>query len=53
MKHDMSPNLYGVVHVHPLYVAVVYKNKMKVSPTVAQIGSRPTVDDATQQSRNI
>ena len=35
MEHDISPNLFGVVHVHPLYVDVVHKSKMEVSPTVA------------------
>ena len=35
MDHDMSPNLSGVVHVHPLYVAVAHKSKMEVSLTVA------------------
>ena len=32
---DMLPNLSGVVHVHPLYVAVTHKSKMEVSPGVA------------------
>ena len=49
----MSPNLSSVVHVHPLYVVVVHKSKMVVSPSVAQTGSRLARDDATQQSRNI
>ena len=31
----MSPNLSGVVHVHPLYVVVTHKCKMEVFPTVA------------------
>ena len=35
MKHDMSPNLFEVVHVHPLYVVVAHKSKMEVSPGVA------------------
>ena len=25
MKHDTSLNLFGVVHVHPLYVAIAHK----------------------------
>ena len=49
----MSPNLSDVVHVHPLYVVVDHKSKMKVSPSVAQTGVRLTLDNATQQSRNI
>ena len=44
----MSPNLSGVVHVHPLYVAVAHKSKMKVSPGVAQTGTRLALDDSTQ-----
>ena len=43
----MSPNLSGVVHVHPLYVAVAHKSKMEVSPSVAQIGARLPLEDAT------
>ena len=43
----MSPNLSGVVHMHPLYVVVAHKSK-KVSPSVAQIGARLALDDATQ-----
>ena len=35
MEHDTLPNLSGVVHVHPLYVAVTHKSKMEVSPGVA------------------
>ena len=35
MEHDTSPNLSGVVHVHPLDVAVAHKSKMDVSPGVA------------------
>ena len=31
----MSPNLFSVVHVHPLYVDVAHKSKMEVSSTVA------------------
>ena len=53
MEHDTSPNLSGVVHVHPLYVAVVHKSTMEVSPGVVQTGTRLDLDDATQQSRNI
>ena len=50
MEHDTSPNLFEVVHVHPLYVVVVHKRKMKVSLSVAQTGTRLTQGDATQQS---
>ena len=53
MEHDTSPNLSGVVHVHPLYVVVAHKSKMEVSPDAAQIGTRLALDDATQQSQNI
>ena len=53
MEHDTSPNLSGVVHVHPLYVAVAHKSKMEVSPSVAQTGARFALNNATQQSRNI
>ena len=49
----MSPNLSGVFHVHPLYVAITHKSKMEVSPGVARTGARLALDDATQQSRNI
>ena len=49
MKHDTSPNLSEVVHVHPVYLFVAYKSKMEVSPGVAQTGARPALDDATQQ----
>ena len=35
MEHDTSPNLFEVVHVHPLYVVVAHKSKMDVSPGVA------------------
>ena len=49
----MSPNLSGVVHVHPLYVAVSHKSKMEVSPGIAQTSARLALDDATQQGRNI
>ena len=48
MEYATSPNLYGVVQVHPLYVAVAHKSKMEVSPGVAQISTRLTLDDATQ-----
>ena len=47
MEHDTLPNLFIVVHVHPLYVAVAHKSKMEVSPGVAQTGGRLTLDDAT------
>ena len=50
MKHDTSPNLSEVVHVHPLDVVVAHKSKMQVSPSVAQIGTRLALDDVTQQS---
>ena len=53
MEHDTSPNLSGVVHVHPLYVVVSHKSKMVVSPDAAQTGTRLALDDATQQSQNI
>ena len=53
MEHDASLNLSGVVHVHPLYVAVAHKSKMEVSLGVAQIDARLAFDDATQHSRNI
>ena len=53
MEHDTSPNLSGVVHVHPLYVVVAHKSKMEVSLAVTQTGARLTLDDATEQSRNI
>ena len=52
MEHDTSLNLSEVVHVHPLYLVVAHKSTMKVSPGVAQIGARLTVDNATQQSQN-
>ena len=53
MEHDTSPNLSGVVHMHPIYVVVAHKSKMEVSPGVAQTVARLVVDDATQQSQNI
>ena len=31
----MSPNLSGVIHMHPLYVVVAHKRKMEVSPAIA------------------
>ena len=43
----MSPNLFGVVHVHPLYVAIAHKSKMEVSFAVAQTGVRLALDDVT------
>ena len=48
MKHDMSPNLFSVVHMHPLYVVVAHKSKMEVSFSVAQTGARLALNDATQ-----
>ena len=51
MEHDTLPNLFGVVHVHPLYV-VAHKSKMEVFLDVAQTGARLALDDVTQQSRN-
>ena len=53
MKHDTSPNLSEVIHVHPLYVVVAHKSKLEVSPGVTQIGARLALDDVTQQSQNI
>ena len=53
MDHDTSPNLSGVVHVHPLYVAIAHKIKREVSPGVDRIGTRLALDNATQQSQNI
>ena len=50
MEHDMSPNLFEVIHVHPLYVFVAHKSKIEVSPGVALTGPRFALDDATQQS---
>ena len=47
MEHDTSPNLFGVIHVHPLYVAIAHKSKMEVSPDAAQTGARLALDDAT------
>ena len=47
----MSPNLSGVIHMHPVYVAIAHKSKMEVSPGVAQTSARLALDDATQQSR--
>ena len=46
----MSPNLFEVIHVHPLYVVVAHKSKMEAFPSVAQTGARLALDDATQQS---
>ena len=48
MEHDKSPNLSGVVHVHPIYVVVAHKSKMEVSSTATQIGARLALDDVTQ-----
>ena len=53
MEHDTSHNLSSFVHVHPLYVVITHKSKIKVSPGVTQTGVRLALDDATQQSRNI
>ena len=53
MEHDTSPNLFGVVHVHPPYVAVAHKSKMEVSIGAAQTSTRFALNDATKQSRNI
>ena len=53
MEHDTPPNLFSVVHVHPLYVVVAHKSKVEVSPGVAQTGVRLALDNATQQSRNV
>ena len=53
MEHDTSPNLSGVVHVHPLYAVVAHKSKMEVSPSVAQTSAGLALDDTTQQSRSI
>ena len=50
MEYDTSSNLSGVLHVHPLYVAIAHKSKIEVSPGVAQTGIRLSLDDATQQS---
>ena len=50
MEHDTSPNLSGVVHVHPLYVVVAHKSKIEVYPAAAQTGARLALDDATQQN---
>ena len=53
MEHDTSPNLFELVHVHPLYVVVAHKRTMEVSPGVAQTSARLALDDVTQQSQNI
>ena len=47
MKHDTSPNLSEVVHLHPLYVVVAHKSKMEVYLGVAQNDARLALDDAT------
>ena len=47
MEHDTLPNLFEVIHVHLLYVAVGHKSKMSVSPGAAQTGARLTLDNAT------
>ena len=46
----MSPNLFELVNVHPLYVVVAHKSTMHVYPSVAQTGARLALDDAAQQS---
>ena len=46
----MLPNLFGVVHVHPLHVVVAHKSKMEVSPAVAQTSTRLALDNTIQQS---
>ena len=48
MEHDTLLDLSGVVHVHPLYVAVAHKSKREVSPDAAQTGARLALDDAIQ-----
>ena len=48
MEHETSPNLFELVHVHPLYVAIAHKNTIEVSPSVAQIGVRLALDNVTQ-----
>ena len=53
MVHDTSPNRAGVVHVHPLHAIVARKSKLEVSPDASQTGAGLSLDDATQQSRNI
>ena len=53
MEHDTSPNLSDVTHVYPLYVAISHKSKMEVSPGVAQTDARLTLNNVTQQYRNI
>ena len=53
MEHDTSPNLSEFVHMHPLYVVVVHKSTLEVSPVVSQTSARLALDDATQQSQNI
>ena len=52
-EHDTSPNRTGVAHVHRLYVADARKSKLEVSPDAAQTDVIRTLNDATQQSRNI
>ena len=49
MGHDTSPNIFKVVHVHPLYVVVAHKSTMEVSLVVAQTGARLALGNATQQ----
>ena len=48
MEHDTSPNLSGVIHVHPLYLVVAHKSKMEVSLDATQTGARLTLYDGTQ-----
>ena len=47
MENDKSPNLFGGVLNHPLYVVVAHKEKMEVSLGVAQTSAKLALDDAT------
>ena len=49
----MSPNRAGVARVHRLYVADGRKSTLEVSPNATQTDAIRTLDDATQQYRNI
>ena len=53
MVHDTSLNRVGVVHVHPLHANVAHKSKLEVSPVASQTAAGLSLDDATQQFRNI
>ena len=53
MVHEKSPNLAGVVHVHQLHATAARKSKLEVSPVASQTTAGLSLDDATQQSRNI